>query len=393
LPYLTQLVMLSAAQIQLTEQQQEELERCAASRTLAARAVERAKIILGSAAGKAKQEIAEQLGVARQTVWRWEQRFRRQGTEKGLQDAPRSGRPRLIPAEKTQQIVDKTTREAPPDSTHWSTRSLAQVMGVSASTVSRIWRAHRLKPHRVRTFKLSNDPQFAEKLEDTVELRRHPPPDSVVWSADEQSQLQALTRTQSGLPCAPGHCATETHDYNRNGTTNLFAAMDMESGKVVYTFHPRHRHQEWIRFLEMIEESTAPDKQIHLIIDNYSAHKHANVGQWLSDHPRFHVHYTPTSGSWINPVERLFSEVREKCLRRRSAATVAALEQDIAQYLDRRNENPKTFRWKASVVEILRKVKRAWGVLHDRYGAQKPSPALASIERRLALEEIAATPT
>jgi transposase len=165
--------------------------------------------------------------------------------------------------------------------------------------------------------------------------------------------------------------------------------MDMESGKVVYTFDPRHRHQEWIRFLETIEENTPPDKQIHLIIDNYSAHKHADVRQWLSGHKRFHVHYTPTSGSWVNPVERLFSEVTEKCLRHRSAATVADLEQDIAQYLDRRNENPKTFKWKASVVEILRKVKRAWGVLHDRYGSQKPSAALESIERRLALEKIA----
>ena len=232
--------MPSAATIQLTEQQQEELERCATSRTLAARAVERAKIILASAAGKAKQQIAEQLGVTRQTVRRWERRFLRQGTEKGLQDAPRSGRPRLIQPEKTQQIVDKTTREAPPNSTHWSTRSLAQVMRVSASTVSRIWRKYRLKPYRVRTFKLSNDPQFAEKLEDIVELRLHPPADSVVWSADEQSQLQALTRTQPSLPCAPGHCATKTHDYDRHGTTTLFAAMDMESGKVVYTFHPQH---------------------------------------------------------------------------------------------------------------------------------------------------------
>ena len=247
-----------------------------------------------------------------------------------------------------------------------------------------------LKPHRVRTFKLSNDPQFAEKLEDIVELRLHPPPDSVVWSADEQSQLQALTRTQSSLPCAPGHCATQTHDYKRHGTTTLFAAMNMGSGEVVYTFHPRHRHQEWIPFLGMIEERTAPDRQIHLIIDNYSAHKHANVCQWLGDHPRFHIHYTPTSGSWLNPVERLFGEVSEKCLKRRSAATVEALEQAIAQYVDRRNETPKAFQWKAPVVEILRKVKRAWAVLHDRYGAQKPSAALASIERRLAAEEIAA---
>lgn len=384
--------MPGTAKIQLTEQQQNELERCVRGRCVAARTVERAKIILGLAAGKAVKDIAEQVGIVRQTVWRWGRSFLQQGT-KGLADAPRSGRPRAIQPEKIEQIVRKTTQETPPDSTHWSTRSLGEAMGVSASSVSRIWRALKLKPHRVRTFKLSNDPQFAEKMEDVVELYLHPPPDSVVWSADEQCQIQALTRTQPSLPCAPGHCATETHDYKRHGTTTLFAAMNMGSGEVVYTFHPRHRHEEWISFLSMIEERTPPGKQIHLIIDNYSAHKHAAVGQWLGKHPRFQIHYTPTSGSWLNQVERLFSEVTEKCLRRRTAETVPALEQDIGQYLDKRNENPKPFRWKASAVEILHKVKRAWGVLHDRYGANKPSAALASIERRLAVLDASAAPT
>jgi transposase len=385
--------MPGTAKIQLTEDQQHELERRVNSRSLAAHAVERAKIILGLAAGKAKQETARQLGIVRQTVRRWGQRFQQQGIQ-GLEDAPRSGRPREIQPEKIQQIVQKTTRETPPDSTHWSTRSLAKAMGVSASSVSRIWRAHNLKPHRVKTFKLSNDPRFAEKMEDVVELYLHPPADSLVWSADEQCQIQALTRTQSSLPCAPGYCATQTHDYKRQGTTTLFAAMNMGSGEVVYTFHPQHRNQEWIQFLGMIEERTPPGKQIHLIIDNYSAHKHANVRQWLGDHPRFHIHYTPTSGSWLNQVERLFGEVTEKCLRRRSAETITALEQDIGQYLDRRNQNPKPFHWKASAVEILQKVKRAWGVLHDRYGAKKPSAALASIERRLApLDAVVAAPT
>jgi transposase len=382
--------MSCAAKIRLTEQQQNELEHCASSRSLAAHAVQRAKIILGLAAGKTKQGIARQLGIVRQTVQRWEQRFQQQGTQ-GLEDAPRSGRPRDIQPEKIQQIVRKTTRETPADSTHWSTRSLAKAMGVSASSVSRIWRAHKLKPHRVRTFKLSNDPRFAEKMEDVVELYLHPPADSEVWPADEQCQIQALTRTQSSLPCAPGHCVTKTHDYKRHGTTTLFAAMNMGSGEVVYTFHPQHRHQEWIQFLGMIEERSSPGKQIHLILDNYSAHKHANVDQWLREHPRLHIHYTPTSGSWLNQVERLFAEVTDKCLRRRSAETIATLEQNIGQYLDRRNENPKPFHWKASAVEILHKVKRAWGVLHDRYGAKKPSAALSSIERRLAT--LAAAPT
>lgn len=384
--------MPGIAKIQLTEQQRDELESCARGRCVAVRTMERARIILGLAAGKATNEIAEQVGIVRQTVRRWEQRFLRQGT-KGLEDAPRSGRPRLIQPDKIEQIVHKTTQETPLDSTHWSTRSLAQEVGVSASSVSRIWRERKLQPHRVRTFKLSNDPNFAEKTEAVVKLYLHPPPDSVVWSADEKCQIQALTRTQAGLPCAPGHCATQTHDYKRHGTTTLFAAMEIVGGEVVYTFHRRHRHQEWIPFLGLIEERTPPDKQIHLIIDNYSAHKHPAVRQWLDERPRFHVHYTPTSGSWLNQVERLFSEVTGKCLRGRTAETVAALERDIAQYLEKRNEHPKPFHWKASPVKILRKVKRAWGVLHDRYGVKKPSAALASIERRLAVLEAAATPT
>lgn len=375
--------MPHSANIQLDEQSQQKLEALVGSRTAASRAVERAKIVVELAAGKAKKEIAKQLGIARQTVARWERRFRQRGME-GLVDAPRSGRPAIIGPEKIAQIVHKTVQETPRDSTHWSTRSLAQEVQVSASSVSRIWREHRLKPHRVRTFKLSNDGRFAEKTEDLVNLYLNPPPDSVVWSADEQCQIQALTRTQSSLPCVPGHRATKTRDYKRHGTTTLFAALNVGSGEVVYTFHPQHRHQEWIPFLALIEEHTPTDKQIHLIIDNYSAHKHAKVQQWLADRPRFHIHYTPTSGSWLNQVERVFGEVSEKCLKRRSAETVGALEQDIAQFLNRRNENPKPFNWKATTTEILNKVKSAWKSLIDRYGAKKPSAALNSIERYLA---------
>lgn len=373
-----------ATKIQLSWEQLCELDRCARSRNLAVRTVERAKIILGVAAGKTTKEIVEQVGVVRQTVARWERRFLKQGIE-GLEDASRTGRPRVIEPGKIDRIVKKTNQETPLNSTHWSTRSMATVMEVSASTVSRIWREHKLKPHRVRTFKLSNDANFAEKMEAVIELYLHPPAESVVWSADEKTQIQALANTQASLPCAPDHCATETSDYKRYGTTNLFAAMNMGSGEVVYTFNPLHRHQEWITFLSLIDERTPPGKQIHLIIDNYSAHKHANVGIWLSQHPRFHIHFTPTSGSWLNQVERLFGEVSQKCLQRRTAETVTALEQKIGRYLDVRNEKPKPFRWKAKAVDILRKVKRAWDVLHDRYGAKKPSAALASIERRLAV--------
>jgi transposase len=335
------------------------------------------------AAGKAKQEIAKRLGVARQTVLRLEQRFLQRGMD-GLNDAPRSGRPATIGPEKIAQIVRKTTHETPVDSTHWSTRSLAQETAVSACSVSRIWRKHKLQPHRVKTFKLSNDPLFAEKTADIVNLYLNPPAESIVWSADEQCQLQALTRTQSSLPCAPGHPATKTSDYKRHGTTTLFAAQNVGTGEVIYTFNQQHTNQEWIPFLAMIEEHSPLDKQIHLIIDNYSAHKHANVLQWLAEHPRFHIHYTPTSGSWLNPVERVFADVTRKCLNHRSAATVEALQQDIAQFLDRRNQSPKPLNWKATTDGILQKVKRAWQSLHDRYGAKKPSAALASIERYFA---------
>jgi transposase len=367
----------------LTPEQEEELACRANGRKVAVRAAERAKILLESAAGKAKQEIAEQLGIARQTVGRWQKRFLEKGT-KGLQDAPRSGRPRSIQPEQVAQIIRKTNEETPADSTHWTTRSMAEAMDVSPSSVGRIWRSADVKPHRVRTFKLSNDPEFAEKTNVIVDLYMNPPPNSVVWSADEQCQLQALERTQPGLPCVPGHSATMTHSYTRHGTTTLFAAMNVHSGEIVYTFHPQHRHEEWIQFLAMIEAATPPGKEIHLIMDNYSAHKHAAVGQWLADHRRFHIHWTPTSGSWLNAVERLFSDVTHKCLRRRSVDSVATLEQAIGGFLNRRNEHSKPLKWKATAVEILRKAKRAWATLHDRYGAKKPSAALASIDRFLA---------
>ncbi len=369
-----------AKKIQLDEQAQEKLKALAVSRTSTVRLWERATIILGLAAGRAKQEIAKQLGIARQTVLHWEQRFLQLGLE-GLNDAPRSGRPRIIEPEKIAQIVQKTIHETPVDSTHWSTRSLAAVMEVSACSISRIWRAQKLQPYRVKTFKLSNDPLFAEKTVDIAALYLCPPADSIVWSADEQCQLQALMRTQQGLPCAPGYPATQTHTYTRNGTTTLFAAQNVGTGKVIYMFNKVHTNQEWIQFLTLIEKHSPLDKQIHLIIDNYSAHKHRNVRQWLAEHSRFHIHYTPTSGSWLNQVERLFGEVNRKCLRYRSAPTVEALQQDIAQFLDRRNEHPKPIKWKATTDEILQKVKRAWQSLHDRYAAKKPSAALASIER------------
>jgi len=257
--------MPDAAKTQLTPEQEAELARRANGRTVAVRAAERAKILLESAAGKAKQEIAEKLGIARQTVQRWEKRFLEKGTQ-GLEDAPRSGRPRSIQPEQVAQILRKTTAETPPDSTHWTTRSMAEAVGVSPSAVGRIWRSADVQPHRVRTFKLSKDPEFAGRTDDIVDLYVNPPPNSVIWSADEQCQLQALERTQAGLPCVPGHSATMTHSYTRHGTTTLFAALNVHSGQIVYTFHPRHRHQEWIQFLAMIDAATPPGKEIHLVI-------------------------------------------------------------------------------------------------------------------------------
>ena len=368
--------MPSAENIQLDEPAQEKLQALAASRTCEVRLWQRATIILELAAGTAKQEIAKQLGLVRQTVRRCEKRFLQRGLE-GLNDAPRSGRPVTIGPDKIAQIVHKTTQETPRDSTHWSTRSLAKETDVSAGTVSRNWRKYKLQPHRVKTFKLSKDRLFAEKTADIVSLYLNPPPDSIVWSADEQTQIQALERTQSSLPCAPGHCATKTSDYKRHGTTTLFAAQNVGTGKVIFNFHKQHTNQQWIPFLAMIEDHSPADQQIHLIIDNYSAHKHANVQQWLAGHTRFHIHYTPTSGSWLNQVERLFGEVNRKCLQHRSVPSVEALQQNIAQFLERRNENPKPINWKATTDEILQKVKRAWQSLHDRYGAKKPSAALA----------------
>jgi transposase len=384
--------MPNAENIQLDERSREALDSLASSRTSEVRRVERALIILGLVAGRAKKDIAKQLGIARQTVLRWEQRFLLLGME-GLNDAPRSGAPKTIGADRITQIIQKTTRETPVDSTHWSTRSLGTVMQVSAPSISRIWRANKLKPHRVKTFKLSNDRQFAEKTVDVATLYLNPPPDSIVWSADEQCQLQALMRTQPGLPCAPGHPATKTSDYKRNGTTTLFAALNVGTGEVIYMFNKVHTNQEWIQFLALIEKHSPPDKQIHLIIDNYSAHKHANVQQWLVERPRFHIHYTPTSGSWVNQVERVFGDVTQKCLKHRSVATVEALQQDISQFLDLRNENPKPINWKATADGILQKVKRAWQTYHDRYGSKKPSAALASIERYFASRQLISAAT
>ena len=377
--------MRTASKVRLTQEQQDDFERFARSRTLAARLVERARIVLMAAAHNPNEEIARSLGIVRQTVALWRERFVAQGID-GLEDAPRSGRPPSILPGQIEEIVRKTTRETPAAATHWSTRSLAEATGMSASTVGRIWRAHGLKPHRVKSFKLSNDPRFAEKLEDVVNLYLHPPKEAWVLSLDEKCQIQALDRSQPGLPWKKGRCGTMTHDYKRHGTTTLFAAMNTQDGTVIDVCMPQHRHQEWIKFLNLIQRRTPQDKELHLIMDNYSAHKHPEVQQWLAQHPRFHIHFTPTSSSWLNMVERFFRDLTDKCVRRGVFHNVRELEQSLRQYIDRHNQKPKPFLWTAQARDILEKVKRAWYALKACGGGVKAYRALESIERRLGAE-------
>jgi transposase len=380
--------MLRDHKIRLTSEQEDELQRFARSRTLPARLVERAKMLVLGSTGHRAAEIAAQLGVVRQTVTRWLGRFEAQGM-KGMEDAYRSGRPPLILPSKIAEVVEKTTQEKPAGATHWSTRTLAPVAGVSPSTVGRIWRAHGLKPHRVRSFKLSNDPRFAEKLEDVVGLYLHPPADAIVLSLDEKCQIQALQRTQPGLPWKKGRCGTMTHDYKRHGTTTLFTAMNTQDGTVMDMCMPTHNHQDWIRFLKLIDGRTPQDKALHLIMDNYSAHKTPEVKAWLAQHPRFHVHFTPTSSSWLNQVERFFRDLTDKCIRRGVFHSVAELQQAMRVYIDRHNQNPKPYLWTAEAKDILEKVKRGWAALTARGYAPKKLAALQSIERSLAAAAVA----
>ena len=376
-------MVTTAPKVWLTQEQQDDFERFRRSRTLAARLVQRSQILLMAAAHKPTEEIARALGISRPTVALWRDRFIEQGIAGIEKDAPRSGRPRVLQPPQIDELVRKTTQETPPGATHWSTRTLAQATGVSASTVGRIWRAHGLKPHRVKRFKLSKDPLFAEKLEDVVQLYLHPPPDAIVLSVDEKCQIQALDRTQPGLPWKKGRCGTMTHDYKRHGTTTLFTAMNTQDGSVIDVCMPQHRHQEWIKFLKLIDGRTPPDPVLHLIMDNYSAHKSPEVKAWLTKHPRFHIHFTPTSSSWLNMVERFFRDLTDKCIRRGVFHSVVELEQAIRRYIDQHNQKPQPYLWTAKARDILEKVKRAWYQLRASGGAHKASATLASIERRL----------
>src|SRR5229473_1129030 len=356
--------MRVAREIKLTDALREALEKAARARTASVRFALRAKMILMAADGMTDLLIAEQLNVSRQSVARWRGRFLLQGIEGIQKDAPRPGRKPKISAQKVQKVVRMTTLEKPSDATHWSTRTMAQAAGISEASVRRIWKRHGLKPHLLRGFKLSNDPLFAEKVEDIVGLYLNPPEHALVLSVDEKSQVQALDRTQPGLPLKKGRAGTMTHDYKRNGTTTLFAALNTLNGKVISTCMPRHRHQEWLKFLRLIDSSTPKRKQLHLIVDNYSPHKHPNVQAWMKKHKRFHLHFTPTSASWLNMVERFFRDLTQKQLRRGCFASVAELIETIEKYIARHNTNPKPFVWTAKASDILEKVKRARAAAH-----------------------------
>jgi transposase len=356
--------MRVAARITLSDEDRPILERWAKARSVPARLVLRAKIVLAAAQGMANNTIAQQLGVNRLLVGKWRTRFARQGLAGIEKDAPRGGRPPAAREAMAAKIIDWTTQRKPDNATHWSTRTLAKALGTNRNMVNRVWRANNLKPHLSRTFKVSNDPQFVEKVVDVVGLYLNPPEHALVLCVDEKSQIQALDRTQPGLPIKKGRCGTMTHDYKRNGTTTLFAALEMAQGKLIGTCMPRHRHQEWIKFLQLIDSQTPAGLDLHLIADNYRTHKHPRVQKWLAKHSRFHIHFIPTSSSWLNMVERWFREITDKRIRRDAFTSVEHLVATIMDYIAKHNDDPKAFIWTAKIEEILAKVARARAVLN-----------------------------
>ena len=355
--------MRVACTITLTDPERQQLERWARGRKTPVRLAQRAQMVLLAAEGKQNKEIAAAIGVGRVTVARWRNRFATQRLAGIEKDAPRGGRKPTKRRQVAKRIIERTTKTKPKNATQWSTRSLAKELGVSPSMVYRVWRAGGLKPHLVDYFKVSNDPQFVEKLVDVVGLYLDPPEHALVLSVDEKSQIQALDRTQPGLPLKRGRCGTMTHDYKRHGTTTLFAALEVAEGRLIGTCMPRHRHQEWLRFLKLIDAQTPPDLDLHLIVDNYATHKHAKVKAWLARHPRFHLHFIPTSSSWLNLVERWFAEITNKRIRRGVFRSLPELIQTITDYIDHHNHDPQAFTWTAKAQDIIAKVRRARATL------------------------------
>ena len=352
-----------AEQIILTPHEQSTLNRWVHGKIFPLRLVQRAQIIQFAVQGMFNHTIAKQLNISRPTVQLWRERFlafRLSGLEK---DAPRPGRHPKISNKKVTTIVNATLHTIPVDATHWSTRSMAKTQGISEASVRRIWKQYNLKPHLLKTFKLSRDKHFLEKLHDIVGLYLNPPNKAMVFCVDEKSQIQALERTQPLLPLRSGIPARQTHDYARHGTTTLFAALSMLDGTVIGDCMPRHRHQEFIRFLQLINTKTSLDLDLHLIVDNYGTHKHPRVQSWIKRHPRFHLHFTPTSSSWVNMVERWFRDITTKRIRRGSFKNVKELIVTIKNYIESHNQNPKVFVWTASVESIMRKISKCKDLL------------------------------
>ena len=358
--------MRVAPKIVLTEEERTELTRLVRSTLTSVRLAQRARIVLLAADDMKNQDIAARLGVGRVQVSRWRERYaqlRLSGIER---DLPRGAPPAKVDVAR---LVQLTTQTKPEATTHWSTRKMAAKLGVSAASVSRHWRANGLKPHIVRGFKVSRDPKFIEKLEDIVGLYMSPPEHALVLCCDEKSQVQALDRTQPGLPLKKGRAATMTHDYKRNGTTTLFAALNVLDGQVIAQCQQRHRHTEWLKFLKKIDRETPGEKTLHLIADNYATHKHPTVEKWLVRHPRFNMHFTPTSASWLNMVERFFRDITTERLRRGVFTSVPELIAAIDEYISQHNTNPKPFIWTKSARDILQKVIRANARLSSKQNA------------------------
>ena len=355
--------MRVAVPITLSDADKKTLERNTKSRAVSIRLSERSKVVLLSAEGLENRAIAQRLAIPPNKVGRWRNRFAEGGIKAISKDKPRGanhgGKDTVKQARLRRKIIKKTTQEKPDNATHWSTRTMAQALNTTHSFVHRVWQSVGLKPHLEKTFKVSNDPHFEEKLCDVVGLYLNPPENAIVFCVDEKTSIQALDRTQPGLPLKKGRCGTVTHDYKRNGTSTLFAALDVATGCVTGECYQKHTHKEFLKFIRKVESQTDKDKDLHLIVDNYSTHKHEKVRNWLKRNKRVTLHFIPTSSSWLNLVERFFGVLTEKQLRRGIFASVDELEQKIIEYIDKNNEDPKPFVWTKSADEILDKVNRA----------------------------------
>jgi len=359
--------MRKIERISISETDRERLERLVRDRNTPQKVVWRARIVLLASNGLTAEAIAAAVGKSLLTVRRWRRRYMAKGVDGLLKDATRPSRVKPLSPEKIEQVVHMTLHEKPPNATHWSGRRMAAAVGISYSSVQRIWRAHGLKPHLIKTFKVSRDKNFAAKVEDVVGLYLNPPDKALVLCVDEKSQIQALDRTQPGLPLKKGRAGTVTHDYKRNGTTTLFAALNMLDGRVIGTCMPRHRHREFLRFLKLVDQQTPAGLDLHLIVDNYATHKTPAVKRWLKAHARFHLHFTPTSASWLNMVERFFAEITRNRIRRGAFKSVAELRSAILEYLENHNADPKPVTWTKSAREILEKVARAKQALKSQH--------------------------